>query len=126
MDINFFFKNLSPQEEKALSEYVEQKRPAIETLLTKFAPDAQNLKVSAGKFEKHNAFEVEFCLTLPNKSVVAKETSHAMTKGVDLAKDRLVAQIKKHLAQLRGPRLHRSLREQRVPTTMNMFEEIGF
>ncbi|MBD3360988.1 hypothetical protein GF366_04270 [Candidatus Peregrinibacteria bacterium] len=110
MQLNFFKKNLSKNEERAFTDYVNQKIDSIESLLTKFAYDARLLKASIEKFNKHDAYEVEFCLTLPNKTLVAKETSHTITKAVDLSKDRLISQIKKHLAILRKERSHKSIR----------------
>lgn len=114
MEIIVLHKNLSKAEEGEFDDYVAKKIPALENLLTNFASDAKVLNVSIHKFEKHSAFEVEFCLNLPQKSLVSKETSHAITKSVDLAKDRLVAQIKKHIATLKGNRAHRSIREEEV------------
>jgi len=111
MDVTFFQKNLSKKEESAFAGYVSEKLGAIQGLLTKFAKDAQILKISIEKFEKHDAYEVEFCLTLPTKTLVATEASHAITKAVDLSKDRLVSQIKKHLALLRKDRSHKSIRD---------------
>lgn len=111
MDVNYFHKHLSKKEEADFLDYVEPKIPAIEVLLTKFADDAKILKVSIEKFDKHDAFQVEFCLNLPAKSLVAKEASHTITKAVDLSKDRLISQIKKHMAQLRKDRSHRSIRD---------------
>lgn len=114
MEFTYFHKNLTKTEAGVFVDYVTKKIEAIENLLTKFATDASILKVSIEKFEKHTAYEVEFCLVLPTKTLVAKEASHQITKAVDLSKDRLVSQIKKHLAMLRRERSHRSVREERV------------
>jgi ribosome-associated translation inhibitor RaiA len=111
MEVTYFKKNLSPQEEENFASYVKGKLPAIECLLTKFPKDGQLLKVSIEKFNKHDAFDVEFCLTLPTKSLIANEASHAITKAVDLSKDRLIVQIKKHMASLRRDRSHKSIRD---------------
>lgn len=110
METTIFQKNLAKREEEAFNKYVKGKLSQIEGLLTKFSPDAQFLKISIEKFNKHDAYEVEFCLTLPTKSVVAKETSHTITKAVDLTKDRLVSQLKKHLEVLKKGRAHKSIR----------------
>ena len=67
------------------------------------------------KYEKHDAYEVEFCLNLPAKSLVAKEASHMITKAIDLSKDRLISQLKKHMARLRKDREHKSIRNTHVP-----------
>lgn len=113
MDTTFFLKNLSKAEESVFTDYVfDKKAESIASLLTKFALDAQLLKASIRKFDKHTAYEVEFCLSIPNKTLVAKETSHSINKAVDLAKDRLMLQIKKHLAHLRKNRTHKSIRNQ--------------
>lgn len=111
MDVTFFLQNLSKREEGAFKEYVSEKTPAIANLLTKFADDAHLLKATIEKFEKHDAFEVEFCLILPMKTIVAKEVSHNITKAVDLSKDRLISQLKKHMALLRKDRSHKTIRE---------------
>ncbi|MDA1060726.1 MAG: hypothetical protein O3B47_02955 [bacterium] len=110
MEATFFHKNLTKKETQKFLEYVKEKIPAIEILLTKFADDASILKANIEKFEKHDAFQVEFCLVLPTKSLVAKEASHQITKAVDLSKDRLISQIKKHMAILRKERSHKSIR----------------
>lgn len=114
MELTFFHKNVTKAEEKAFVDYVAQKISAIESLLTKFAEDAAMLKVSIEKFDKHTAFQVEFCLILPTKTLVATEVSHQINKAVDLSKDRILAQIKKHIALLRKDRSHRSVRNERV------------
>jgi len=110
MEVIFYHKNLSSKEEALFSEYVNEKTDAIGSLLTTFADDARMLKATIEKFEKHDAYEVEFHLSLPNKTMVAKEASHNITKAVDLSKDRLVTQLKKHMALLRKERKHSSIR----------------
>lgn len=110
MEITYFHKNVSEAEEKFFLQYSETKIDAILSLLTKFSDDAKILKVSLEKFEKHDAFEAEFFLALPSKTLIAREASHSITKAVDLAKDRLITQIKKHLAALRKERAHKTIR----------------
>ncbi|MBT4917463.1 hypothetical protein HN709_03780 [Candidatus Peregrinibacteria bacterium] len=124
MEVTHFFKNLSSTEEKAFVDYVKEKMPSIENLLTKFADDAKILKVSIEKYEKHDAFEVEFSLVLPQKNIIAKEASHQITKAVDLSKDRLLAQIRKHMDHLRHDRSHGSIRTtEKAKTEIEQFIE---
>ena len=123
MEINVFQKSLAPKEEKVFNDYLEKKIPSIKSLLSKFADDAVLLKVTVEKFEKHDAFEVELCLTLPTKSLVAKEASHQITKALDLSKDRLVAQLKKHMESLRKERSHKGIKQE-MPVEMNIEIEI--
>jgi len=118
MEVTIFHKNLTEGEGRFFDDYVAEKMAVIEALLTKYAHDAVILKINVEKFEKHNAFDVEFVLNLPGKSLVAKEASHTPNKAVDLAKDRLVAQIKKHLAHLRNDRQHESVRQPEVVMRM--------
>jgi ribosome-associated translation inhibitor RaiA len=121
MEITFFQKNLNKKEEGVFVEYVNQKVPAIEQLLTNFSQDATLLKVSIEKFDKHDAFQVELCLKMPTKSLVAAEASHQISKAVDLSKDRLLSQIKKQLAGLRNDRAHSSIREKEIRVADPMF-----
>lgn len=126
MEVTFLHKHLNKAEESTFVDYVNQKLRTIENLLTKFAEDAALLKVSIKKFDKHDAYEVEFCLTLPTKTIVATEASHQISKAVDLSKDRLIAQIKKHMDSLRRSRSHKSIRhtKTRVLSPMDMSEEV--
>lgn len=125
MEITLFHKNLGQEEIDKFNKYLETKLDSIESLLTKFADDAKLLKVSIEKFEKHDAYQVEFILNLPAKVLVAKEASHAITKAVDLGKDRLVSQIKKHMAHLRNDRSHASIRDNHEASVQLPVEEMA-
>ncbi len=111
MKITFFYKNLAKEEEGQFTEYSQKKVPGIENLLSSFSPDSLLLNLSIEKFNKHDAFEVEFALTVGGKTLVAREASHQIEKATDLCKDRLSAQVKKHMAILRDDRDHSSIRE---------------
>jgi len=125
MELTFLYKNLQKSDEGIFNDYVQQKVDMIELLLTKFADDAKILKASIEKFDKHDAYQVEFCLVLPTKSIIATETSHSINKAVDLSKDRLVSQIKKHLSHLRKQRSHASIRDNEVLSKeLHMVKEI--
>jgi len=108
METNFFFKNMADAEEGQLREYFLKKLPALEKILSQFPSDAINLQVKGERFEKHSAYEVELTLKLPSETFTSKEASHMITKAVDLAKDRLVIQLKKK--SLSQKRTHRSLK----------------
>lgn len=122
METTFFHKRITKAEERSFLEYVDSKLKGIEQLLTKFSQDAAGLKISIQKFDKHDAYEVEFCLTLPTKSLIATEASHHISKAVDLSRDRLLNQIKKHMATLRKDRAHRSIRDHKVGLTIGELE----
>lgn len=112
MEQTIFCKNLVKAEEKYFRDYISKKLSKIENLLHKFSQDAQLLKITIEKFDKHNAYELELCLNLPMRSIVAKEASHQINKAVDLSLDRLMSQLKKHLSLLRRERAHKSIRKQ--------------
>ncbi len=97
MKVRTQFKNMTDKEQALFSDYLEKKTDQIESLLTNFPEDTVMLETRVEKFEKHDAFDVEITLHMPSKTVQAKEASHAITKAVDLSKDRLIAQIKKTL-----------------------------
>jgi len=111
MKTDLSYKHLAETEEKEFKKYFESKIPKIKHLVTKFADDAVLLKASIEKFEKHKAYEVELRLHLPSKELIAKETSHEINKSTDLAKDKLIAQIKKHIEQLQDKRNKESIRD---------------
>ena len=108
METVFFFKNMLPAEEEQLRDYFSKKLPKLERLISHFPSDAILLHVKGEKFEKHSAYDVELTMKLPAETLTARETSHAITKAVDLAKDRIEAQLKKK-ASLEN-RVHKSLR----------------
>lgn len=102
MQVQYSFKGVSDSEALELRDYVEKKLPQLERYLQHFAQDAVNLHVMARRFEKNNAYRVEFVGKFPSQTIVAREDSHAITKGVDLAKDRFLVQLKKYLDELQN------------------------
>lgn len=116
MEVTCFYKNLSKQEEEIFNEYLTPKLKGIKNLLSRRSQkESSLLKISVEKFEKHTAYKVEFHLTLPMRSLIAAEDSHDITKAIDLSKDRLVEQIKKYKAQLRGSRSHKTTIKNKQP-----------
>lgn len=102
MKIQYSMKSMDVWEEKRMREYMESKVPRLEKLLSHFENDTVSLTVRAERFEKNNAYRVELVLEIPGKVLVGNEDSHTIEKAVDLSKDRLLNQIKKHEDQLRN------------------------
>lgn len=127
MEIQLFQKGLTKEEEASFNEHVNQKIESIQNLLRDVTKDAKALKISIERFQKHDAYEVEFCLNIPNKSIMAKEASHSIQKAVEFANKRLVEQIKKHMAINRRGRAHqglrRSIREMELKTAEELILE---
>ncbi len=105
----FFFKGMNPAEENELREYFSGKLRKFEKILSHFSEDGVSLQVKGEKFIKHSAYDVELIMKLPSETLTARETSHTITKAVDLAKDRLDLQLKKSILHVRNG--HRSLKE---------------
>ena len=97
-----------PAEEGDLREYVTGKLPKFEKILSRFPADGVVLHIKGEKFQKHSAYEVEMVLKMGKETLSAKEASHAITKAVYLAKDRLGMQLKKSITT--GRRTHRSIK----------------
>lgn len=110
MEVTVTRKHLSSAEELQFNEYALDKTSVFEPLLTKFSQDNKILHLHIEKFEKHDAFKYEMRLVLPSKELIATETSHNITKAVDLAQDRLTRQLKRHIAQLQKHREHQTIR----------------
>lgn len=95
-----------------MQDYFWKKEPALVKLLSRYPDETAFLEMKAEKFDKHTAYQVEFILTLPHNRLYSKEASHAITKAVDLSKDRLVEQIKKNSEMAR--RSHRGIKVRRT------------
>lgn len=95
-------KNMAGWEEKRTKEYMQGKIPRLERLLSHFQDDTVSLTVRAERFDKNNAYHVELILEIPGKLLVGNEDSHTIEKAIDLSKDRLVNQMKKHDDQLKN------------------------
>ncbi|MBU1992628.1 MAG: HPF/RaiA family ribosome-associated protein [Patescibacteria group bacterium] len=102
MQVQFQLKDVGEKEAQLLRDYVEAKLPQFEKFLTHFAEDAVDLRVNAKRFEKNNAYRIEFIGRFPSQTIVAREDSHTIEKGVDLAKDRFLTQLKKYLDELQN------------------------
>lgn len=96
------FKNMHHWEEARIKEYAEVKERSLEKLLSHFQRDEVNLEVRSERFDKNNAYEVELIMEIPGKLLIGKEASHTIEKALDLAKDRLLAQLRKHEEQLKN------------------------
>lgn len=117
MKVRTQFKNTTAKEQELFLGYLEPKLEQISALLTHFPDDAVTFDARVDKFDKHDAFEVEFSLKMPSKTFQAKEASHAITKAIDLSKDRLISQIKKTLEV----RKHSSIKRRPTKEPVNEF-----
>jgi ribosomal subunit interface protein len=95
-------KNMAAWEQARLTEYIEQKVPSFEKLVSHFQDDTVSLAIRAERFDKNNAYRVELIFEIPSRLIVGVEDSHSIEKAVDLAKDRLIKQLKKHEDQLKN------------------------
>jgi len=118
MKITRLYKNVSQKEQELFDSYLPSKIEQVESLMTHFQDDSVSLDVKMEKYDKHDAYDVEFVLKMPMKTMKSKEASHGITKAVDLAKDRLIVQLKKFQSQIRQDQLnarrHSSIRKPEI------------
>lgn len=96
MKIQYTFKDMESWEQARVQEYAEQKTRSLEKLLSHFQHDEVHLEVRAERYDKNNAYEIELAMEIPTKVMVGKEASHSIEKALDLAKDRLIKQLRRH------------------------------
>lgn len=99
---NTITKNLNDWEKKQFTEYLAKKELRMAKLVKHFSKDSVLLTASIEKFEKHTAYKVVLKLAIPSGVIVADESAHAITKGLDDATDRLIIQLKKHQDKLKN------------------------
>ncbi|OIP80883.1 hypothetical protein COW94_00980 [Candidatus Peregrinibacteria bacterium CG22_combo_CG10-13_8_21_14_all_44_10] len=102
MQVNIVTKHVSDRKKEEFTSYFDKKIPRIEKLTTHFADDAVLLTATLEYFEKHDAYRANLRMEVPSNTLVAEESAHSVTKGVDDAVDRLVLQLKDHLDKLRS------------------------
>lgn len=95
MQIDFFFKNFSASEKQLFENYFEQKIPQLEKLVHRNFKESASLRVKAEKFNTKSAYKVTLDLKLPKQNFLVGEDDHTITEAIDLAKDKLIAQLKK-------------------------------
>ena len=96
MTINFSFSRVDKNCKKMLEDYVtKEKLSRLTRLLQHGNFELADLKIRSEYFTKHNAFLVELDLKIAKNHLVAEERSHDITKGFDLAMDRLISQLRK-------------------------------
>ena len=98
---NVIAKNLTDWEKKQFTDYLLKKETRIARLVKHFSEDSVLLTASIEKFEKHTAYKVVLKLAIPSETIIADESAHAITKGLDDTTDRLIAQLKKHMDKLK-------------------------
>jgi len=95
MQIDFFFKNFTSSEKQHFEDYFETKIPQLEKLVARHLEDSASLRVKAERFTTKSAYKVTFDLKLPKQSFLVSEDDHTIVEAIDLAKDKLIAQLKK-------------------------------
>ena len=96
MNINFSFSRVDKNCKETLKKYLtESKINRLNRYLQHGNFELANLRVFAEYFTKNNAFLVKLELNIKKTILVAEERSHDILKGLDLALDRLISQLRK-------------------------------
>ena len=93
--ITYTYKNLSPKDKLFIQDYLAQKIGRFNTLLKRYNQQECRLAVKAENFATKSACQVELCLYLPGKKLMAKEDDHTLAEALDLAVDKLIIQLRK-------------------------------
>jgi ribosome-associated translation inhibitor RaiA len=102
MEITYSFKKLGEFDQHFCRQYMEQKADAIQRALPKLSDDAEtSLGFRAERFAKKKAFKVTLSLEAGGNLWRADEDDHTLREAIDLAKDKLVLQMRKR-HRLRG------------------------
>ncbi|MBI4433558.1 HPF/RaiA family ribosome-associated protein [Candidatus Uhrbacteria bacterium] len=95
--MTYSFKKVGEFDQHFCRQYLEKKAEAIERALPKLGPSAEALLVfRAERFAKKKAFKVTLHLRAGAQEWDAEEDDHTLREAIDLAKDKLVLQMRKH------------------------------
>lgn len=96
MTITYSFKKLGEFDQHVCRQYFGQKAEAIERALPRINPDAEAaLNFRVERFAKKKAFKVTLTLHADTFRWMAEEDDHTLREAIDLAKDKLVLQMRK-------------------------------
>lgn len=95
MKTTFFFKNFSQTEKGIFESYFSEKLEQINKFLGNYDDSEIYLRVKAERFATKSAYKVSFELKLPKNTLLVSEDDHTINEAIDLAKDKLLAQLKK-------------------------------
>ena len=96
MQIAYSFKKVGEFDQHFCRQYVERKVEAVERALPKLKPDAEvALTFRAERFAKKKAFKVTLALRAGGHQWMAEEDDHTLQEAIDLAKDKLILQMRK-------------------------------
>ncbi len=97
MQITYSFKKIGDFDQHFCRQYVDRKVEAVERALPKLRPDAEvALTFRAERFAKKKAFRVSLALKAGTHQWMAEEDDHTLQEAIDLAKDKLILQMRKY------------------------------
>ena len=97
MEITYSFKKVGEFDQHFCRQYVEKKADAIARALPKLRPEATTaLQFRAERFAKKKAFKVTLTLRADSNQWTAEEDDHTLQEAIDLAKDKLILQMRRH------------------------------
>ncbi|MDO8581338.1 MAG: HPF/RaiA family ribosome-associated protein [bacterium] len=93
MQIHYFYKHLSEEEQQLFDRYFVRKIPKLTALVKRFEPVDCELTVE--RFAKKKAYKVSLNVKTAHGSFFASEDDHTIAEAVDLAKHKLARQLEK-------------------------------
>lgn len=93
MQFNYFFKNISKEEQQLFERYFAQKIPRLEGLSKNFEP--ADCEVTLERFAKKKAYKVSLNCKTSFGDFFSSEDDHTIAEAVDFAKHKLARQLEK-------------------------------
>lgn len=96
MEITYSFKKVGEFDQHFCRQYFEKKAEAIARALPNLGPSVvTKLVFRAERFAKKKAFKVSLAVASAGHEWLADEDDHTLREAIDLAKDKLVLQMRK-------------------------------
>lgn len=117
MSSHLVFNGLDDDLEARLEAYWQKKWPRLERVLAPYRPEVQDVRVTFflhKKPSRKERYEVRAVIHLPTGTLAAEEENADAFAALDLAVDRLVAEIKRHKERVRKDYVFRRKNRQRA------------
>jgi len=97
VQVTYSFKKVGEFDQHFCRQYMDRKAESVERALPRVRPDAEvALQFRAERFAKKKAFKVTLTLRVGAHQWMAEEDDHTLQEAIDLAKDKLILQMRKH------------------------------
>ncbi|MDD5110690.1 MAG: HPF/RaiA family ribosome-associated protein [Patescibacteria group bacterium] len=105
MQVEISYQDVVETAKTGFSEYLQGKLGRITKMLVHHPQESIKLRAHVAYFLHHNAFEVDLRLQVPaEEECYSKEVSHQLHKALDVAFDKLEAQVTRRVSRRKDSR----------------------